>query len=80
MLCKFVGYPKNSTGYQFYHIDEQKIIVSRFATFLEKEFLKKEISRSIVELEEILEIQINTDNLVEPKNLVIPEESQSLCT
>ena len=65
VLCNLVGYPKFSTGYIFYQSDEQKIIVSRNATFLEKEFLNKEISGSMIELEEIPEPQIDTHDSVE---------------
>ena len=37
--CLFIGYPKEGKGYQFYHPTEQKIIVSRHVSFLEKEFI-----------------------------------------
>ncbi len=35
--CLFVGYPKETRGYYFYNPLEQKVFVSRNATFLEKE-------------------------------------------
>ncbi|KAL0289143.1 UNVERIFIED_CONTAM: Retrovirus-related Pol polyprotein from transposon TNT 1-94 [Sesamum radiatum] len=35
---KFIGYPKETTGYYFYDPAEQKIFVSRNAVFLEKGF------------------------------------------
>ncbi|MFW5439011.1 hypothetical protein [Paenibacillus apiarius] len=60
-MCKFVGYLKKSTGYLFYHAEEQKVFISRHATFLEKEFFSKKISGSKVDLEEIPEEQTNTD-------------------
>ncbi|KAL0413320.1 UNVERIFIED_CONTAM: Retrovirus-related Pol polyprotein from transposon RE1 [Sesamum radiatum] len=37
-LCRFVGYPKETTGYYFYDPSEQKVFVSRNAVFLEKDF------------------------------------------
>jgi hypothetical protein len=37
--CKFVEYLKESIGYYFYHLVEQKIFVSKYANFLEKEFV-----------------------------------------
>ncbi|KAL0400391.1 UNVERIFIED_CONTAM: Retrovirus-related Pol polyprotein from transposon TNT 1-94 [Sesamum radiatum] len=37
-LCRFVGYPKETTGYYFYDPTEQKVFVSRNAVFLEKSF------------------------------------------
>ncbi|WP_036673399.1 DDE-type integrase/transposase/recombinase, partial [Pediococcus pentosaceus] len=53
-LCYFVGYPKNSVGYYFYHPTETKVFVSRNATFLEKEFLLDRKGK-MIELEEIRE-------------------------
>ncbi|KAL0445829.1 UNVERIFIED_CONTAM: Retrovirus-related Pol polyprotein from transposon TNT 1-94 [Sesamum latifolium] len=38
-LCRFIGYPKKTTGYYFYDPAEQKIFVSRNAVFLEIGFL-----------------------------------------
>ncbi|KAL0378462.1 UNVERIFIED_CONTAM: Retrovirus-related Pol polyprotein from transposon TNT 1-94 [Sesamum radiatum] len=37
-LCRFIGYPKETTGYYFYDPTEQKTFVSRNAVFLEKGF------------------------------------------
>ncbi|KAL0451480.1 UNVERIFIED_CONTAM: hypothetical protein Slati_1126100 [Sesamum latifolium] len=37
-LCRFIVYPKETTGYYFYDSTEQKIFVSRNAIFLEKGF------------------------------------------
>ncbi|KAL0405902.1 UNVERIFIED_CONTAM: hypothetical protein Slati_3904100 [Sesamum latifolium] len=37
-LCRFIGYPKETMGYYFYHPAEQKIFVSRNAVFLKKGF------------------------------------------
>ena len=34
--CLFVGYPKETRGYYFYNPSEQKVFVSKHATFLEK--------------------------------------------
>ena len=39
--CVFVGYLKKTRGYYFYNPSEQKVFVSKHATFLEKEFLLK---------------------------------------
>ena len=38
---RFVGYPKDSLGSCFYLPAEQMIVISRYAIFLEKEFLKE---------------------------------------
>ncbi|KAL0404181.1 UNVERIFIED_CONTAM: hypothetical protein Sradi_2058900 [Sesamum radiatum] len=37
-LCRFIGYPKETAGYYFYDLAEQKIFISRNAVFLEKSF------------------------------------------
>ncbi|WCJ31679.1 Retrovirus-related Pol polyprotein from transposon TNT 1-94 [Euphorbia peplus] len=51
--CFFIGYPKETKGYYFYHPDDRKVIVSRHAGFLEKEFLEKKDTNSVIELEEV---------------------------
>nr|GEY54807.1 hypothetical protein [Tanacetum cinerariifolium] len=43
----FVGYPKETMGYYFYYLPENKIVVERYADFLEKNFiLQKESGRT----------------------------------
>ena len=42
--CVFIGYSKETIGYTFYHKSEGKIFVAKNRTFLEKEFLSKEVS------------------------------------
>ena len=51
--CVFIGYPKETIGYTFYHISECKTFVVKFRNFLEKEFLSKEVSGRKVELDEV---------------------------
>ena len=51
--CVFIGYPKDTVGYTFYHRSEVKIFVAKFGSFLEKEFLSKEVSERKVELDEV---------------------------
>ena len=55
----FVGYPRDSIGYLFFHPTEQKVFVSRHATFLEKEFILQKGSGRSIELGEVQEIQID---------------------
>jgi len=57
--CFFVGYPKETKGYYFYYQSENKIVVSRFGTFLESKFLEKGSSGSNVILEEIQDTSHN---------------------
>src|SRR5215216_2142005 len=52
--CVFIGYPKEVTGYTFYHRSEGKIFVAKNGTFLEKKFLAKEVSGRKVELDEVI--------------------------
>ena len=51
--CVFIGYPKENVGYTFYHRSEGKIFVAESGSFLEKEFLSKEVSGRKVELDEV---------------------------
>ena len=52
--CVFIGYPKETVGYTFYHRSESKIFVAKNGSFLEKEFLSKEVSGRKVELDEVI--------------------------
>ncbi|GKD67118.1 retrotransposon protein, putative, ty1-copia subclass [Tanacetum coccineum] len=51
--CIFIGYPKETMGYYFYFPPENKIVVARYAEFLEKNLISQEVSGRAVELEEI---------------------------
>ena len=51
--CVFIGYPKETVGHTLYHRSEGKTFVTKFGTFLEKEFLSKEVSGRKVELDEV---------------------------
>ena len=51
--CVFIGYPKETVGYTFYHRSEGKI-VAKNASFPEKEFVSKEVSGRKVELDEVI--------------------------
>ena len=37
--CVFIGYPKETVGYTFYHRSEGKTFVAKNGSFLEKKFL-----------------------------------------
>ena len=51
--CVFIGYPKETIGYTFYLRFKGKIFVAKNGSFLEKEFLLKEVSGRKVELDEV---------------------------
>ena len=46
--------PKETIGYTFYHRSKGKIFVAKNGTFLEKEFLSKEVSGRKVELDGVI--------------------------
>ena len=50
--CLFVGYPRETKGYYFYHPRENKVFVALHAVFLENEFLNTVVSGRKVELDE----------------------------
>ena len=52
--CVFIGYPKETIGYTFYLRSEGKTFVAKNGSFLEKEFLLKEVSGRKVELDEVI--------------------------
>ena len=52
--CVFIEYPKETVGYTFYHRSKGKIFVAKSGSFLEKEFLSKEVSGRNVELDEVI--------------------------
>ena len=55
--CIFIGYLEETIRYTFYHRFEGKIFVAKNGSFLEKEFLSKEVSGRKVELDEVLPLE-----------------------
>ena len=52
--CVFIEYIKETVGYTFYHRSKGKTFVAKNGSFLEKEFLSKEVSGRKVELDEVI--------------------------
>ena len=52
--CVFIGYPKETVGYTFYHRSESKIFVAKNGSFLEQKFLSKEVIGRNVKLDEVI--------------------------
>ena len=77
--CYFVGYPKESFGYYFYNPNEQKVFVSRHATFLEREFILEMASGSQIELDEVREPQSRKETEVE-QELIPHDDAVELTT
>nr|GFC65863.1 hypothetical protein [Tanacetum cinerariifolium] len=61
--CIFVGYPKETMGYYFYYPPENKVVVERYADFLEREFILQKESGRTVELDD--EDTITSENTSE---------------
>ena len=51
--CIFVGQPKESKTYYFYHAEEQNVFISNRAFFLEKKLLMEGTDATKVELEKV---------------------------
>ncbi|GJV23446.1 retrotransposon protein, putative, ty1-copia subclass [Tanacetum coccineum] len=48
-----LGYPKETMGYYFYFLPENKIVVARYAEFFKKSLITQEVSGRAIDLEEI---------------------------
>jgi hypothetical protein len=68
--CVFIGYPKETIGYTFYHRSEGKAFVAKNGSFLEKEFLSNEVSGRKVELDEVIEPSLDLESSAAPE--VVP--------
>ena len=77
--CYFVGYPKESFGYYFYNPNEQKVFVSKHATFIEREFILEMASVSQIELDEVCEPQSRKEKEVE-QELIPHDDAVKLTT
>jgi hypothetical protein len=70
--CVFIGYPKETIGYTFYHRSEGKVFVAKNGSFLEKEFLSKEVSGRKVELDKVIEPSLELASTAAPKVVPVP--------
>jgi hypothetical protein len=70
--CVFIGYLKEMIGYTFYHRSKGKVFVAKKGSFLEKEFLSKEVSRRKVELDEVIEPSLELESSAAPKVVPVP--------
>src|SRR3954463_7036048 len=67
--CVFIGYPKETIGYTFYHRSEGKIFVAKNGSFLEKEFLSKEVTGRKVKLDEVVEPSLGFESSAAPEDV-----------
>ena len=72
--CLFVGYPKETRGYQLYNALEKRLFVSKHVVFLEKEFLLGEDSGSKVELSEVQDALTDASHLTKPEAVIHDDE------
>ncbi|KAK1642030.1 hypothetical protein QYE76_059835 [Lolium multiflorum] len=70
--CVFIGYPKETIGYTFYHRSEGKIFVAKNGSFLEKEFLSKDVTERKVELDEVIEPSLGLESSATPEDVLVP--------
>nr|GEZ84350.1 retrotransposon protein, putative, Ty1-copia subclass [Tanacetum cinerariifolium] len=68
-----VGYPKKTMGYYFYYPPENKIVVERYADFLENDFILQKDSGRIIELEDedILPSENTSEHPIEDESLAL---------
>ena len=69
--CVFIGYPKETIGYTFYHSSECKIFVAKNGTFLEKGFLSKEVNGRKVELDEVIVPSLELESSTSEKSVAV---------
>ncbi|GJS51307.1 retrotransposon protein, putative, ty1-copia subclass [Tanacetum coccineum] len=69
----FIGYPKETMGYYFYFLPENKVIVARYGDFLERDLISQEFSGRDYDLEDD-----HMDTLPSENTSKIPVEPESL--
>ena len=67
----FIGYPKETVGYTFYHRSEGKLFIAENGSFLEKEFLSKEVSGRKVELDEVTVPSLELESSSSQKTILV---------
>ena len=63
--CKFIGYPKKTYGYYFYHPKDQKVFIAKRAMFLENKHILGRDNGSMIELREVGEPSSSTTSQLE---------------
>ena len=67
----FIGYPKVIVEYTFYLRSEGKLFVAKNGSFLEKEFLWKELSGRKIELDEVVEPLLQPESSASQKDVSV---------
>jgi len=69
--CVFIEYPKKTIGYTFYLRSEGKVFVAMNRSFLEKEFLSKELSGRKIELDKVVEPLLQPESSATQKDVSV---------
>ena len=69
--CVFIEYLKETIGYTFYNRSEGKIFLGKNGSFLEKEFLSKEVSGRKVELDEVIVPSLELESSTSKKTIPV---------
>ena len=69
--CVFIGCPKETVGYTSYSRSEGKTFVAKNGSFLEKEFLSKEVSGRKVELDEVVVPSLELESSTSKKSVPV---------
>ena len=69
------GYPKETVGYTFYLRSEGKVFVAKNGTFLEKQFLSKDLSGRKIELDEVIEPLLQPESSAAQKDVSVEPAS-----
>nr|GEV74505.1 hypothetical protein [Tanacetum cinerariifolium] len=77
--CIFIGYPKETMGYYFYFPPKNKIVVTRYAKFFEKNLITQKVGGRVVDLEEIQDedtspYEITSEIPMEVEGFELPQE------
>nr|GEV01129.1 reverse transcriptase domain-containing protein [Tanacetum cinerariifolium] len=77
--CIFIRYPKEIVGCYFYFPPENKIVVTRYAEFFEKNLITQEVNGRTIDLEEIQDkdtspFEITSKNFMEVEGFEPPQE------
>ena len=69
--CVFIGHPKETIGYTFYHRSKGKIFVAKNGSFLEKEFISKEVSGRKVEILDVIVPSLKLESSTSEKTVPV---------
>ncbi|GKE14443.1 retrotransposon protein, putative, ty1-copia subclass [Tanacetum coccineum] len=70
--CIFIGYLKETIGYYFYFLSENKIVVARYAEFFEKNLITQEVTFLNGYLDEDI-------YMVQPEGFIDPKHPRKVC-